>query len=63
MPRFIPLGTAGKKHAFCVPVRDLTAWIEQNILLSLDSVAVRQKRRDACAGSGKLRELPEAHRL
>ena len=60
---FHTVWNGGKETRILRPVRDLTAWIEQNILLSLDCRAVRQERRGACAGSGKLRELPEAHRL
>ena len=42
---FHTVWNGGKETRILRPVRDLTAWIEQNILLSLDCRAVRQERR------------------
>jgi ParB family chromosome partitioning protein len=52
---FHTVWNGGKETRILRPVRDVTAWIEQNILLSLENRTVRQERRGTCARSGKLR--------
>ena len=55
--------SSGKETRILRPVRDLTAWIVQNILLSLEAVPFDKDDEQACTGSRELRELPETHRL
>jgi ParB family chromosome partitioning protein len=51
--------TGGKENRVLLPVRELTAWIEQNILLSLDSVPFDKNDGALVPEAGSCAECPK----
>jgi ParB family chromosome partitioning protein len=56
---FRTVWNGGKESRVLLPLRDFTAWIEQNILLSLDSVPFDKKDSTLVAEAGSCAECPK----
>jgi ParB family chromosome partitioning protein len=56
---FHTVWNGGKENRILRPVRDLTAWIEQNILLSLDSVAFDKNDETLVPEAGSCANCPK----
>ncbi len=56
---FRPVWNGGKQSPMLLPVREVTAWIEQNILLVLDSVAFDKNDATLLAEAGSCTECPK----
>jgi ParB family chromosome partitioning protein len=56
---FRAVWSGGKESRVVLPLRDFTAWIEQNILLSLDSVPFDKNDRTLVPEAGSCAECPK----
>ena len=56
---FRSVWNGAKQSPALLPVRELTAWIEQNILLSLDKVAFDKNDATLVAGAGSCADCPK----